>query len=192
MIGRFIVWLLAISPLAYLGVLLVTSNLGPDPAKKLALLTGDWVLCGLLLTLAISTMARHYPPARVLLRSRRAAGLWTFFYASLHLAVFIVLYLDLDTNLLVSELQKRPYITLGFLAWLVLFSLAITSSDYAVRALGRQWKVLHRLVYLALLLALCHVIWQVRSDWSNAFFFSLAGVLLVSERLLSLRRTLKN
>lgn len=176
-------WLFAASPLVYLVVLVVTNDLGPDPAKKLALLTGDWALCGLLLTLSISTLARYYPPARLLLRSRRAAGLWTFFYACLHLAVFVALYLDFDGAVLVRELQKRPYITLGFTAWLVLLALAITSSDYAVRTLGRKWKVLHRWIYLALLLALCHVIWQVRSDWSSAFFFSLAGVLLLLERI---------
>lgn len=176
-------WLLAPAPLVYLAVLIFTQSLGPDPAKRLALLSGDWTLSALLLTLSISAITRQYPPARYLLRWRRMAGLWTFFYASLHIAVFVVLYLGLDGKVLLAELQKRPYIMLGFLAWLCLCALAITSSDYAVRALGRKWKVLHRLVYPALLLALGHVAWQVRSDWSHAFFFSLAGFLLLAERL---------
>jgi sulfoxide reductase heme-binding subunit YedZ len=182
-VSRTGVWILASSPLVYLAVLVTMNALGPDPAKKLALLTGDWTLCGLLLTLFISTLGRYYPPARVLIRCRRVAGLWTFFYASLHLMVFIALYLGFDAVVLARELQKRPYITLGFLAWLVLLPLAITSSNYAVRALGKRWKVLHQWVYLALVFALCHVIWQIRSDWSNAFFFSLAGFLLLLERM---------
>ena len=176
-------WMLAITPLVYLALLLITQDLGPDPAKKLALLSGDCTLCALLFTLSLSTLARQYPPARYLLRWRRMAGLWTFFYATLHITVFVVLYLNMDSGVLLAELKKRPYIMLGFLAWLCLCALAITSNDYAVRALGRKWKMLHRLVYLALMLALGHVAWQIRSDWSHAFFFSLAGFVLLAERL---------
>lgn len=181
--NKAVVSVLAASPLFYLAVLVAGGDLGPDPAKKLALLTGDWVICALLLTLSISTIARQYTPARGLLRWRRMAGLWTFFYASLHVMVFVALILGFDGKVLVAELQKRPYITVGFLAWFFLLLLAITSSDRAVRALGKKWKMLHRLVYPALLLALFHVIWQVRSDWSTAFLSSLAGGLLLLERM---------
>lgn len=184
-VSKVVVFVLGTIPLVYLGIRVAGNTLGPDPAKTLALLTGEWAMCGVLLTLSISPLARYYAPARMLIGCRRIAGLWTFFYATLHLLVFVALYLGFDGAVLLDELGKRPYITVGFLAWIILFFLAITSNDYSVRRLGRRWKILHRLVYPALLLAICHVIWQVRSDWSDAFVFGVAGAVLLGERIIS-------
>lgn len=183
-ISKIVVFVLGAIPLAYLAIIVSERALGPDPAKTLALMTGEWAMCGVLLTLSISSLARYYSPARVLIGCRRIAGLWTFFYASLHVLVFVALYLDFDGAVLLGELRKRPYITVGFLAWVFLFVLAITSNDYSVRRLGRRWKILHRLVYPALLLAIVHVIWQIRADWSDAFVFGVAGAVLLGERII--------
>jgi len=173
---------LALAPLCYLLWLVISGDLGADPAKKLALATGDWTIRFLFFTLMLSTLARVCQPMRILVRWRRWFGLWTFFYATLHLFVFISLYLGFDGVVLLDELQERPYIAVGFLAWLLLLPLAVTSNNRAVRWLGSRWKLLHRLVYLSVLLGVLHLIWQVRSDWFEAAVYSLLAGLLLLER----------
>lgn len=175
-------WFLAFAPLGYLLWLATSGNLGADPAKKLVLATGEWAIRFLFFTLLASTLARMYPPARILLRWRRLFGLWTCFYATLHLFIFMAMYLHFDGAILSRELQKRPYITAGFVAWLLLLPLAITSNNYAVRWFGAKWKQIHRLVYPALLLGVLHVFWQVRADWFEAALYGLFAWLLLLER----------
>lgn len=179
---QLLVWSLSFAPLGYLLWLTIFGGLGADPAKKLALATGDWTIRFLLFTLLLSTLARLYQPARILIRWRRLFGVWTFVYATLHLFIFIALYLDFDGAVLLRELQKRPYISVGFLAWLLLMPLAITSNNRAMRWLGPRWKQLHKLVYLAVLLGVLHLVWQVRSDWFNAAVYSFFAGLLLLER----------
>lgn len=175
-------WFLASAPLCYLLWLVISGGLGTDPAKKLALATGDWTIRLLFFTLLLSTLARVYQPMRILIRWRRLFGLWTFFYATLHVFVFMALYSGFDAAILWDELQERPYIAVGFLAWLLLIPLAITSNNRSVRWLGSRWKQLHRLVYLVVLLGVLHVIWQVRSDWFDAALYSFLAGLLLLER----------
>lgn len=162
------------------------SELGPDPAKKLALITGAWSMRLLLCTLCISSLSRINPAWRLIVRWRRIVGVMTFFYAALHLLVFIALYLEFDLAQLFSELHKRPYITVGFVAWLMLLLLAVTSNNMMVKQLGAtRWKLLHKLVYLVLLCAIIHVAWQVRASWFNAALYGFLGCLLLAERLKS-------
>ncbi len=180
---NLVVMLLTASPFLYLVGLILGGDLGADPAKKLSLFSGEWALRFLLLALSASTLARLFVWGRRVIRWRRLLGLWSFFYASLHLLVFTALYVGFNWGVLGGELQKRPYITVGFLAWMLLIPLALTSHSWALRWLGgNAWKWLHQLVYLALLLGLCHLIWQVRSDWFEAVFYSVVGGLLLMER----------
>jgi sulfoxide reductase heme-binding subunit YedZ len=180
---RLLFHALASLPLCGLFWLVYTKNLGPDPAKKLALETGEWTFIFLLLTLALSSTARLYQPARRWVTYRRLLGLWTFFYASLHMLVFEAMYLGFDPGQLLLEFQDRPYISAGGLGWFVLLTLAVTSSNRARKRLGAlRWKRLHRLVYLALVSAVIHVAWQVRSDWFEALAYGLAALALLAER----------
>jgi len=163
---------------------IASNSLGPDPAEALAHVTGEWAIRMLLATLLISTIARRFPAYKRILVLRRMSGLFTFFYSLLHLIVFALLYVGFDLALLLHELGERPYISVGFLAWLIMVPLAITSNNRMISKLGgRRWKSLHRLVYLALLLVLLHVIWQVRSSWGEALFYTFCGALLMLERL---------
>lgn len=117
----------------------------------------------LLATLAITPL-RQLTGWTVLMRFRRMLGLYAFFYASLHLAAFLVLDLQGWWATVFEELVRRPYITVGFLAWLILLPLAITSTRGWMRRLGRTWARLHRLIHAAAILAVLHFWWVVKSD----------------------------
>lgn len=167
----FVVCLL---PLAWLVAGAVSGGLGPDPAKSLVLFTGSWALNFLLLTLSVSPM-RQWLGRPGLLRYRRMLGLYCFFYASLHALCVGTYILGWDWAILQEELKERPYMLVGFLAWLTLVPLAATSNRAAIRRLGRRWQTLHRLVYLSLGLALLHLFWLVRSDRAEAVVYGVIG-----------------
>jgi len=165
-------------PLGVLAWQLALGQLGPDPAKSLMQGTGGWVLRGLVLVLCASPLARH--GWRGLFRIRRVLGVALFAYASVHLLLFAQVYVGWEATLLIEELQERPYVLVGFAAWLLLLPLALTSTDAARRRLGRRWRTLHRLVYPATLLAWLHVYWLARSDIAEAMVYGtlFAGLLL--------------
>lgn len=161
---------LALAPLALVAwrAWLVASGadidaLGADPVREIEHHTGTWALRMLLVTLAISPLRQllHQP---VLLRFRRMLGLYAFFYASLHLSAFLALDLRGWWATVFEEILRRPYITVGFLAWLALVPLAITSTRGWMRRLGRHWGQLHQLVHVAAALAVLHFWWLVKSD----------------------------
>ena len=164
--------LLALTPLALMIEAAIGQALGPDPAEALADQTGEWALRLLCACLAIT-------PLRIItgkvewLRYRRMLGLLAFFYACLHLAVYWVFILRLQWADFFYEFAQRPYIAAGMAALLLLVPLAITSTKKWQRKLGRQWPRLHRLVYLATVLALTHVWWQTRSDYTEALTYTL-------------------
>jgi sulfoxide reductase heme-binding subunit YedZ len=143
----------------YLGF---TDQLGPDPIKALEHLLGIWALRFLIATLAVTPIRRLGGPN--LVRYRRAIGLLAFFYAALHLTVYLVLDQGLNLAAIWADVLKRPYITIGMAAFLVLLPLAITSNNAMIRRLGGQaWQKLHRWVYLAAILAAAHFLLVVKS-----------------------------
>ncbi|NNL57008.1 MAG: sulfoxide reductase heme-binding subunit YedZ [Pseudomonadales bacterium] len=180
---KAVLWLLALVPLLLLGISAVQQTLGPDPAEALADQTGELALGWLCACLAITPL-RLLTGSSAWLAFRRLLGLLAFFYACVHLLVVLVFLLGLDRALLVDAFTRRPYITAGIAAWLCLLPLALTSTHGWQRRLGRRWPVLHRLVYVAASLALLHVWWQVRSDYSEALQFTAVLVALVAIRLL--------
>jgi len=182
-VATIVTWILVLWPLLYLSGLLTTGHLGPDPAKTLALFTGEWSLRLFVITLLLSSLARHWPGLGWTVRYRRLLGLSAFAYASLHLLVFVSLYLGFDIQSLGEELNERPFVLVGFTAWLCLLPMALTSTRQAVKKMGAQaWKRLHRLAYPGLVLALVHLAWQVRASWYEAAFFGAIGALLLIER----------
>ena len=150
--------------------------LGADPIAALTHRTGDWALRLLLACLAMTPLrrllGRPWP-----VRFRRLLGLYAFFYASLHLSVYVVLDLDGYWAQVLTDIAKRPFITVGFLAWLLLLPLALTSTRGWMRRLGRRWGQLHRAVYLAAGLGVLHFAWGVKADLREPLLYS--GVLAV-------------
>ena len=157
--------------------------LGPDPGKALVLMQGEWAIRFLLLTLAV-TPIRRLTGWNGVQKVRRMLGLFTFFYASLHLASYAVFLLELDVTNLYEDILERPYITVGFAAWLLLVPLAMTSTRRMMLWLGKRWALLHRIIYGIGLLAVIHVIWLARSSYAEAFFYGLVLSILLAARLL--------
>jgi len=156
--------------------------LGADPGKVLVERLGLGALILLLLTLAMTPL-RQATGWGGWIAVRRQLGLWCFTYAVLHLSAYAVFLLGLDAGQLLIDLSERPYIIVGALGLLGLLALAVTSNRYSIRALGRRWKQLHRLVYPILLLALLHMFWVVRADLREWSLYALVGALLLLLRI---------
>lgn len=156
-----LLFVLLLVPVAWLTYGLLTANLGANPAETIQLQTGRWALKLLLVTLAISPL-RRLTGWNVLIQYRRMLGLFAFFYASLHFTSYIVLDKFFDVDAMLLDIWKRPFITVGFTAFVLLIPLALTSTKGWIRRLGRRWQSLHRLVYVAAVCAVIHFIWKVK------------------------------
>ena len=176
--GFFVLCLVPFMALAYS---VATNALGPDPAEHLMHVTGEWVMRFLILVLAATPLARWGWPR--LARYRRMLGLYTWFYATLHLLVFAQVYIGWSGGILVEELAERPYVLVGFLAWLILVPLSITSANSIRRKMGRHWRQLHKLTYAVAVLGWLHLLWLSRSDVGDAVVYGLIFVLLFAYRL---------
>jgi sulfoxide reductase heme-binding subunit YedZ len=169
-------------PFIYLFVKLLLNDLGPDPAESLAIETGKWTLRFLLITLAV-TPAQDLTGWRITNRYRRMLGLFSLFYASCHFLVYLMFLLGFRWSSLYDDILERPYITVGFSAFLILVALGVTSPKAMLRLLGKNWKRLHRLIYVAVILAMVHMIWILRSDYGEALFYGFLAALLLGYRL---------
>ncbi|MDE0988478.1 MAG: sulfoxide reductase heme-binding subunit YedZ [Pseudomonadales bacterium] len=156
--------------------------LGADPAKELVLLQGEWAIRFLLLTLLV-TPVRRLTGWRQAQKIRRMLGLFTFAYASIHLLAYLFLLLELDFRNLGADILKRPYITIGFTAYLLLIPLALTSNSFAIRLLRNRWAVLHRLVYGVAILVVVHVTWLAKSSYSEAIAYGVIVTVLLLSRV---------
>ena len=158
-------------------------SLGADPVKKLEHECGKTALNLLLLTLSV-TPVRNLTGLTHLVRLRRMLGLFAFFYAVVHFTIYLVLDLELNFRMLGADIVKRPYITIGFTALLLLLPLALTSTNGMMRRLGARWQRLHRLIYVIGALAVWHFYWQVKRDVREPLLYLGILALLLGYRLL--------
>ena len=170
------VFLLALVPFFLLLIRVQQNNLGPDPAQELSIETGEWALRFLLITLALTPLAQLTGEIRFV-RQRRMLGLFALFYASVHFLSWMAFILGFRWMAIAEELLERPYITIGFAAYLIILALGVTSPRAMVRRLGKNWKRLHKLIYLAAVLALIHLLWILRTDIQEAVLYG--GILAV-------------
>ena len=164
--------------------------MGADPVEAILHFTGIGAFNLLLLSLLVSPLAKTLRQG-ILVNVRRLLGLYTFFYAFCHFTSYIVFELQLEWGLLLSEIIKRPYITVGFVALLVLTSLTVTSNRAAQRKLGPKWQKLHNWVYLAGLLIALHYIWSVKSDLVQPIIYWVLLITLLAFRREKLLRKIK-
>ncbi|MBB3284508.1 sulfoxide reductase heme-binding subunit YedZ [Mitsuaria sp. TWR114] len=158
--AKVVLFLLCLLPLAWYVFGAFTERLGANPAETLIRGLGDWALRLLWITLAVTPL-RTWTNQPALARFRRMLGLFAFFYASLHLLAYGWLDKGLDLADILRDIGKRPFILMGFTAWLLLVPLAATSFNRAIKALGApRWQALHKLVYAIAIVGLMHFIWM--------------------------------
>lgn len=190
-IGKPLVFTAALLPLAglFAGAAGVAAlSLGANPVETIQDTTGIWALRFLLLTLAMTPLALTLGAAWPL-QLRRMLGLFAFTYAVLHFSNYLLLDRTLDFSEIVPDILKRPYITMGFIALVLLVPLAVTSTQNARRRLGARWQQLHRLVYLVAILGCWHFWWQVKKDVTEPFVYAAILAALLAVRLWDRRRS---
>jgi sulfoxide reductase heme-binding subunit YedZ len=175
----FGVCLLPLARLIYLGG---SGGLGANPIEFITRSIGTWTLVGLMVTLSVTPLRRLSGRAE-LVRYRRMLGLFSFFYACLHFVTYVWLDQFFDPAAIAKDIVKRPFITVGFAAFVLLVPLAVTSTHAMMRRLGRRWQQLHRLVYVIALLGVIHYLWLVKKDMTEPLIYGGVLVLLLAMRL---------
>lgn len=175
-IAKIIVFAGCLAPFALLASAAFRDDLGVDPVARITHETGIWALRLLLVTLAMTPL-RRLTGSPIPVRFRRMLGLFAFSYAAVHLGTYVVLDLRGYWLQILDDIVRRPYITVGALALLLMIPLAVTSTRGMMRRLGRRWGRLHKLIYPAAALACLHFFWLVKADKREPLIY--AGILLV-------------
>lgn len=178
----------ALVPFARLVWGVAQDTLGANPVEVVTRATGWWALFFLCATLAVTPL-RRATGWNALSRRRRMLGLFAFFYAFLHFTTYVWLDAFFDPATIIKDVFKRPFITVGFSAFVLLVPLAATSTAAMQRRLGRRWAVLHRLVYVAATLAVVHYWWLVKADITEPVRFALVLGVLFAARIVWRLRT---
>ncbi|WP_299022024.1 protein-methionine-sulfoxide reductase heme-binding subunit MsrQ [uncultured Photobacterium sp.] len=186
---KMIIHLLSLSFVGLLVFQTLSGGLGADPAQGISHYTGKAALNTLIITSLISPLAKFFRQGR-LIKVRRLIGLYSFFWAVLHLLGYLALDLNFNWPLLASELASRPYLTLGAASWLILLVLTVTSPQKIQRRLGSRWQKLHNWIYLALILSPIHYYWSVKSGLTEPVLYILATLILLSLRYKTFMRWL--
>ncbi len=176
---KVVVFTLSLVPAGRLAWKAFHRGLGPNPIEFVTRETGDWILIFLVVTLAI-TPARKLLRLPELIRFRRMLGLFAFFYAFLHFSTWIGLDKFFDFAEMLHDVRKRPFITAGFTAFVLLLPLAVTSTRGWIRRLGgKRWQMLHRLIYVSAAAGVVHYYWLVKSDVRKPVMYgTMIGLLL--------------
>jgi methionine sulfoxide reductase heme-binding subunit len=186
------VWLLGVFPGARLIWRILSSDLGANPVEELLHRTGDWALILMLSALAV-TPIRLVTRWNAVAKIRRTMGLFGFFYVTAHFLIYLLLDQGLIFELsaiefIAEDISERPFITVGFAAWLLILPLAITSTRGWIRRLGRKWRLLHRLIYVSTALGVIHFFWKVKADTRLPWLAIGVWVILMVVRALEQRR----
>jgi sulfoxide reductase heme-binding subunit YedZ len=183
---KTIVFSICLLPFASITWDAVNELLGADPIQTLHFRTGDWTLRFLLITLAMTPLQRLFKTA-ISIRFRRMFGLFTFFYASLHLCVWLILDQSLSIDNMLEDVPESPYIILGLIAYTLLIMLAATSTQGMMRRLGRKWSALHKSIYLIAILGVTHFFWLTKLDYTEPLIYAVILAVLLQFRLQMLK-----
>jgi len=176
------VFLLSLWPIYIIAYQLIYNKLGPEPVDRIINHFGEWTLIFVLLTLSMT-------PLKIITKSlewikfRRMLGLFTFFYASIHMLSYVGLDYRFDFEPLFNDVLKKKFIFIGFSAWLLLIPLAITSSDKMVRILKNNWKKLHKLIYVISIFGVLHFIWLSKTIFFKPLIFLIILIILLLFRI---------
>jgi len=181
-IRKSIAWVLLGSPAFYATYLIAINDLGANPLETLTDHTGQWTLRFLLLGLMITPL-RQLTGWVSLIRYRRLIGVFAAFYATTHMSLWLFIDQQLDWGLLVEDVLDRPYITFGFIGWLLLLPLVATSTKGMIKKLGGSWRKLHRAVYIIPVLGIVHYTMSLKADFSLPILYGVILAVLLGFRV---------
>jgi methionine sulfoxide reductase heme-binding subunit len=174
-----VLFLACLVPLALLVWRGFHAGLGANPIEAITHSTGDWTLIFLLVTLSITPL-RKITRQYWLISWRRMLGLYAFFYGTLHLMTYVWLDKFFDVHEMLKDIAKRKFITAGMTAFVLMIPLAVTSTKWAIRKLGKRWQMLHRLIYFSAAAGVIHYIWLVKADLKKPLeYATVLGALLL-------------
>jgi sulfoxide reductase heme-binding subunit YedZ len=179
-----IVFLACLVPLGRLAWLGLHARLGANPIEFITHSTGDWTLTFLLVTLSITPL-RKLTRQYWLISFRRMLGLFAFFYGSLHLMTYVWLDKFFDVHEMLHDIAKRRFITAGMTAFALMIPLALTSTKWSIRKLGKRWQMLHRLIYFSASAGVIHYIWLVKADLKKPLEYAFVLGMLLMYRVVS-------
>ena len=177
-----VVFLLSLWPIYIIVYQLIYNKLGPEPVDRIINHFGEWTLIFVLLTLSMTPLKKITNSLKWI-KFRRMLGLFAFFYASIHMLSYVGLDYRFDFEPLIDDVLKKKFIFIGFSAWLLLIPLAITSSDKMVRILEKNWKKLHRLVYIISIFGVLHFIWLSKTIFFKPLIFLIILIILLLFRI---------
>ena len=180
--AKVLVFLACLTPFVWLAIRTLTGRLGINPVEDLELTTGIWSLRFLIVTLAVTPVRRLTGWNRVI-QYRRMLGLFTFFYVCVHFAIYIGIDQFFAFGAILKDVAKRPFITMGFTAFVLMIPLALTSTKGWIRRLGRRWQLLHRLIYISAVCASVHYLWKVKVMIGSPVYYALVIGLLLGFRI---------
>ena len=179
---KVIVFILCLWPLAAISLNIYFDELGPEPIKKIMHHFGEWTLIFICLTLAMSPLNR-FTPFNFWTKFRRMLGLYVFFYATVHLLIYVGLDYRFDWDPILNDVLKKKYIFIGFSAWLLLIPLAATSSQKMIKLLKHNWKKIHKLIYVIAVFGSLHYIWLSKTIFFKPLIYSLIILVLLALRI---------
>ena len=179
---KTLVFFLSLWPLYVISYQIIFNQLGPEPVDRIINHFGEWTLIFILLTLSMTPLKKITKLVEWI-KFRRMLGLFTFFYASIHMLSYVGLDYRFDFEPLINDVLKKKFIFIGFSAWLLLIPLAITSSERMVRLLKQNWKKIHRLIYIIGIFGVLHYIWLSKTIFFKPLIFLIILVILLLFRI---------
>ena len=179
---KTLVFFLSLWPLYVISYQIIFNQLGPEPVDRIINHFGEWTLIFILLTLSMTPLKKITKSVEWI-KFRRMLGLFTFFYASIHMLSYVGLDYRFDFEPLINDVLKKKFIFIGFSAWLLLIPLAVTSSERMVRLLKQNWKKIHRLIYIIGIFGVLHYIWLSKTIFFKPLIFLIILVILLLFRV---------
>ena len=179
---KTLVFFLSLWPLYVISYQIIFNQLGPEPVDRIINHFGEWTLIFILLTLSMTPLKKITKSVEWI-KFRRMLGLFTFFYASIHMLSYVGLDYRFDFEPLINDVFKKKFVFIGFSAWLLLIPLALTSSEKMVRLLKQNWKKIHRLIYIIGIFGVLHYIWLSKTIFFKPLIFLIILVILLLFRI---------
>ena len=180
--SKTLVFFLSLWPIYLITYQILFNQLGPEPVDRIINHFGEWTLIFILLTLSMTPLKKITKSVEWI-KFRRMLGLFTFFYASIHMLSYVGLDYRFDFEPLINDVLKKKFIFIGFSAWLLLIPLAVTSSEKMVRLLKQNWKKIHRLIYIIGIFGVLHYIWLSKTIFFKPLIFLIILVILLLFRI---------